>query len=161
MAGRPDIASAARMHRWRRNDITAVTTQIDALGKARAASDQATGMREIEMAPAAPGYRLDRLGQQSELPLQALKRSITPMRGVDINYKQIRYLACDDPDIGIRPTAEPAADLLRGWARGLQRLPSDQRPLVTASQRQNRPSASQIALGCFALGSLCHVLLDQ
>jgi hypothetical protein len=34
------------MHRWRRNDITAVTTQIDALGKARAASDQACPYRK-------------------------------------------------------------------------------------------------------------------
>jgi hypothetical protein len=104
------------MYRWRHDDVAAVAAQIDALGKAGPVSDQAAGMRKIKMTPSPAGCRLDGRWQQPELPLQALKRGIATMLGINIKHDEIRYLAGDNSDVGVWPAAEPIGHLFSRWA---------------------------------------------
>jgi hypothetical protein len=92
------------MDRWWRNDIAAVATQIDALGKASATPDQATGVREIEVVSAAASCHLDCWRQLPELPLQAIEGDLAPVLRIDIEHDEIRYLA---GDLYWRPASGP------------------------------------------------------
>jgi len=74
------------MDRWWRNDIAAVATQIDALGKASATPDQATGVREIEVVSTAASCHLDCCRQLPELPLRAIEGGIAPVLRIDIEH---------------------------------------------------------------------------
>jgi hypothetical protein len=74
--------------------------------------------------------------------------------GIDIEHDEIRYLAGDDSNVGIRPPAEPIDDLLYGRGRTLQSLPAYERALAEGAQRQDAPSAGQITLRLF--GKPCH-----
>src|SRR3974390_647073 len=145
----PDVWAAAGMDRRRSDDIAAFPSDIDALGKSGPVPNQATRMREIKVAPSAAGCRFDCYRQPPEPSFQTSERDIPAMLGIDIEHNQIRYFTGDDPDVGVRPTAEPISDLFRRWASPLQRLPDDEWPLVAAAERQTGPPSGQITLRCF------------
>jgi hypothetical protein len=73
-------------------------------------------VREIEVAPSPTGYRLYRHRQRSQVALKTVERSITAVRGVNIEDDEVRYLTCDNSNIGVRPALEPIANLVGRWA---------------------------------------------
>ena len=126
------------------------------LSRSRLPDFSSSRMREIEVAPSPTRYCLYHHRQLPQFALKSIERSIAAVRGVNIEDDEVRYLPGDNSNIGVRPVLEPIADLVGRWARVLQRLPSQKRAFIAGTQRQNRPSASQIALRCFNLGSPCH-----
>jgi hypothetical protein len=74
--------------RWR-DDVTAVAPQVDALLKPGAIGDDAAWMREIKMPAAAANLRFHGVGQLFEALFQFLKRVVTAVLGIDVEYARI------------------------------------------------------------------------
>lgn len=77
------------MDRRRRDDIPAITAEIDALRQPGTVSDQAAGVCKIEVAPSPARYRLNGRRQQPELALQAFARDIAAMFRINIEHDKI------------------------------------------------------------------------
>jgi hypothetical protein len=139
------------MYRGRHDNTAGVAPEINSWSNAYPVAHITTGMGEIHMTSTttADGFQCFRQGPM--FPFQGPETLITPMPWIHVQYHQSRDRSGHDTQIGLRPTPEPAPNLLFICQSGLKRQPGYGGTLTSLTHGDDRLPETQI-LQCSQFG---------
>jgi hypothetical protein len=105
----PTIDMPAGVNGWRRHDVTAIASHIEAAARAAGYPDAGCRRPEIEMPPAR-GFHDRGLGQKP-VPSDKGLQGCETIGAINIDDDESRYGARCDADVGVGPFAPPCLDL--------------------------------------------------